>query len=99
MGKSLTKAQITSTLAEKTGLTKQQVSQFFDELAGMAYAEAENGFTVPGIGKLVVVDRKARLGRNPRTGETIEIPAKRALKFRVSKEAKGAVEERNAQPA
>jgi DNA-binding protein HU-beta len=99
MGKSLTKAQITSTLAEKTGLSKQQVAQFFDALASMAYDEAANGFTVPGIGKLVVVDRKARTGRNPRTGETIQIPAKRALKFRLSKEAKAAVEERTTQPA
>lgn len=98
MGKSLTKAQITSTLAEKTGLTKQQVLQFFDELANMAYDEAANGFTLPGFGKLVVVDRKARMGRNPRTGETIQIPAKRALKFRLSKEAKTAVEQRTTQP-
>ena len=56
--------------------------------ATLAYAEACNGFTIPGLGKLVVVDRKARLGRNPKTGETIQIPAKKALKFRVAKAAK-----------
>ena len=46
---------------------------------------------MPGFGKLVVVDRAARMGRNPKTGETIQIPAKRAVKFRLSKEAKDGV--------
>ena len=57
----------------------------------MRYQEVEAGFTIPGIGKLVVVDRKARAGRNPATGESIQIPAKRSLKFRVAKAAKDAV--------
>ena len=57
----------------------------------MAYKEAKNAFTVPGLGKLVKVRRKARMGRNPATGETIRIPAKTVLKFRIAKAAKDAV--------
>src|SRR5947208_2413528 len=56
-------------LSEKMGMTKKQVALFLDELAGLAYKEARNGFTIPGVGKLVVVDRKARMGRNPATGQ------------------------------
>ena len=52
------------------------------------YREAKNSFTLPGIGKLVVVKRSARVGRNPKTGETIQIPAKKVVKFRVAKAAK-----------
>jgi DNA-binding protein HU-beta len=75
-------------LSEKTQLTKKQVGLVLEELAALAYKEARNGFTFPGVGKLVIVDRKARLGRNPATGETIQIPAKRVLKFRIAKQAK-----------
>ncbi len=91
MAKGMTKAQIADHLAQKTELSKKLVLQVLDELATLAYGEAKNGFTVPGLGKLVVVDRAARMGRNPSTGEPIQIPAKRALKFRLSKEAKDAV--------
>ncbi|HEY4689425.1 MAG TPA: HU family DNA-binding protein [Anaerolineae bacterium] len=91
MAKGMTKSQIIDLLAEKTELSKKQIAQVLDELATLAYGEAKNGFPVPGFGKLVVVDRAARMGRNPKTGEPIQIPAKRALKFRLSKEAKDAV--------
>ena len=91
MAKAMTKAQIVSALADKTELTKKQVGGFLEELATLAYKEAKNGFTLPGLGKLVVVNRKARMGRNPATGETIRIPAKRALKFRIAKAAKDAI--------
>jgi DNA-binding protein HU-beta len=57
----------------------------------MAYKGAKDGFTVPGLGKLVKVKRKARMGRNPATGETIKIKAKTVLKFRIAKAAKDAV--------
>lgn len=60
-------------------------------IAELAYKEAKNGFTIPGLGKLVLVKRKARIGRNPATGESIKIPAKTVLKFRVSKVAKDAI--------
>lgn len=91
MGKSMTKSQIADHLAEKTGLPKKQVIQVLEEMAQLAYSEAKNGFPVPGLGKLVIADRAARTGRNPATGEPIQIPAKRVLKFRLSKEAKDAV--------
>jgi len=98
MAKGMTKPQVAEHLAEKTGLTKKQVVQVLEEMAMLAYSEAQNGFSVPGLGKLVVVDRPARMGRNPKTGEPLQIPAKRALKFRISKEAKDAVV-KQAQPA
>jgi DNA-binding protein HU-beta len=60
-------------------------------LANLAYREAKNSFTIPGIGKLVLVNRKARMGRNPQTGEPIRIPAKRVVRFRVAKAAKDAI--------
>jgi DNA-binding protein HU-beta len=87
----LTKAQIHAHLADKTGLAKKQVALFFDELCKLAYKEAKNSFTVPGLGKLVLVNRAARVGRNPATGETIQIPAKKVVKFRVSKATKDAI--------
>ena len=91
MAKAMTKSKIVEHLAKKTDLTKKQVGQFLEEMAALAYKEAKNGFTLPGLGKLVVVRRKARMGRNPATGETIRIPAKRTLKFRVAKAAKDAI--------
>ena len=91
MAKALSKSQIASTLAEKAGLTKKQAAQILDEIAAMAYKNAKNTFTLPGLGKLVLVNRKARVGRNPMTGEQIQIPAKRVVKFRVAKAAKDAI--------
>jgi DNA-binding protein HU-beta len=87
----MTKTQTIATLAEKTELTKAQVATFLEELATLSYSEAKNGFTLPGIGKLVLVDRAARMGRNPATGESIHIAAKTVVKFRVAKACKEAV--------
>jgi DNA-binding protein HU-beta len=87
----MTKTQTVAALAEKSGLSKAQVATVLDELAKMAYAEAKNAFTIPGIGKLVLVQRKARTGRNPATGEEIPIPAKTVVKFRVAKVCKESV--------
>ncbi len=87
----MTKTQTIATLAEKTGQTKSQVEGLLDALATLAYAEAKNAFTIPGIGKLVLVNRKARQGRNPATGATIDIPAKTVVKFRVAKICKDSV--------
>ena len=89
--KSLTQAQIITKLAEENDLPKKQVKSFLNSLAELAYKEAKKGFTLPGLGKLVLVRRKARKGRNPATGEQIKIPAKKVLKFRVAKAAKDAV--------
>ena len=91
MAKSLTKSAIADQLSKKTGLAKKQVVGVLDEFANLAYREAKNAFPVPGLGKLVLVHRKARIGRNPATGETIKIPAKKVVKFRVSKVAKDAI--------
>lgn len=91
MAKALTKSQILTKLAEATGLKKKDVAGLVEVLVATAYKEAKNGFTIPGLGKLVLVNRKARIGRNPATGEQIKIPAKKVLKFRVAKAAKDAV--------
>ncbi len=91
MAKALTKSQIMSKLAENCAMTKKDVITVTETLVQLAYAEAPNGFTIPGLGKLVLVNRKARMGRNPATGEPIHIPAKTVLKFRIAKAAKDAV--------
>jgi DNA-binding protein HU-beta len=89
----MTKAQLVTALAEKTGLSKKEVQGFFDVLTDMAYAEVKKTgeFVVPGFGKMVKAKRKAREGRNPATGESIKIPAKTVVKFRLAKAAKDAV--------
>ena len=91
MGKALTKSQFASTLAEKVGITKKQAAETIEQIAQLAYKQAKNTFTLPGLGKLVLVNRKARKGRNPATGQEIQIPAKRVVKFRVAKAAKDAI--------
>jgi len=87
----MTKAQILAGVAEAAGLSKKQAGLALEALAQMAYKYAKDGFTVPGLGKLVLLDRKERMGRNPATGEAIKIPAKRVVKFRVAKACKDAV--------
>ncbi|HPO17054.1 MAG TPA: HU family DNA-binding protein [Candidatus Hydrogenedentes bacterium] len=89
--KPLTKGKIVEVLAAEAGLTKKDVGKVLAALVELAYAQAVNGFTVPGLGKLVVVNRKKRMGRNPATGAQIVIPAKRVLKFRIAKQAKDAI--------
>jgi DNA-binding protein HU-beta len=91
MAKALTKSQIAASVAEKAQISKKTASEILDHLADLAYKNAKNSFTLPGIGKLVLVNRKARTGRNPATGETIQIPAKKVVKFRVAKAAKDAI--------
>jgi DNA-binding protein HU-beta len=91
MAKALSKSQIAAAVAEKNSLTKKQAAEVLDSIAQLAYKQAKNTFTLPGLGKLVLVNRAARMGRNPATGETIQIPAKRVVKFRVAKAAKDAI--------
>ncbi len=91
MAKALTKSQIAASLADTVGISKKQAVQTIEALVGLAYKGAKNSFTIPGLGKLVLVNRKARMGRNPATGEQIKIPAKRVVKFRVAKAAKDAI--------
>ncbi len=89
--KPMTKSQISEHVAKKADITKKLAVQILDDLAQLAYKEAKVGFTLPGLGKLVLVQRKARMGRNPQTGESIKIPAKKVVKFRVAKACKDSV--------
>ncbi|MDP2690172.1 MAG: HU family DNA-binding protein [Deltaproteobacteria bacterium] len=91
MAKSMTKSQIEDHIAKKVGVQKKTVREILQEMADLSYREANNSFTIPGIGKLVLVNRAARTGRNPRTGEAIEIPAKKVVKFRIAKACKDEV--------
>jgi len=91
MGKAMTKSQLAAYLADKASITKVTAVNVLDQLTAVAYKEAKNTFTIPGIGKLVLANRKARMGRNPQTGEAIKIPAKRVVKFRISKSAKDTI--------
>ena len=91
MAKAMTKSQFVAKVAEKAGLSKKAAAEILDFIAEVAYKEAKNTFTLPGIGKLVLVQRKARMGRNPATGEAIKIKAKKVVKFRVAKAAKDAI--------
>ena len=91
MAKALTKSQIVAELATKNSLSKKQAAEILESLVQLAYKNAKNSFTIPGLGKLVLVNRAARMGRNPATGETIKIKAKRVVKFRVAKAAKDAI--------
>jgi DNA-binding protein HU-beta len=89
----MTKSQMLTALSEKTEISKKDVTTLMDTLAELAYSEVktQGEFVLPGFGKLVKVHRKARQGRNPATGETIQIPAKTVTKFRLAKAAKEAV--------
>ena len=89
----MTQTQMVRELAETTGLNNKVAKQFITALGDMAVRETKkNGmFIIPGIGRLVRVERKARTGRNPATGETIKIPAKKVVKFRVAKAVKDAI--------
>ena len=91
MAKMMTKSAVMTALAQKTTLSKKQILEVFDETLNLATKEAKNGFVLPGFGKLVLANRKARIGRNPQTGEPIKIPAKRVCKFRLAKSLKDTV--------
>lgn len=91
--KPMTKTQIVAYFSEKFQLTKKEVAAMIDEYAGLAVRQTKTigEFTLPGIGKLVKVKRKARMGRNPATGESIKIPAKTVVKMRIAKACKDAI--------
>lgn len=93
MAKSMTKTQVLAALAEKTGLAKKQVGEFLDSLVDLVYKETKRTgeIMLPGLGKMMKKQRKARMGRNPATGATIQIPAKTVVKFRVAKAAKDSI--------
>ena len=89
----MTKSELLQRLADKLGKTRKEVSEMVESLVNMAYTvtKKEGEFTLPGLGKLVKKNRPARMGRNPATGEQIQIPAKTVIKFRVAKQAKEAI--------
>ena len=89
----MTQSDVINHFAERTGMKRAQVKQLFEDIANLAISEVKtNGeFVLPGFGKMVLSERKAREGRNPQTGETIQIPAKTTLKFRLSKGMKDSV--------
>ncbi len=89
----MTKSQLMTVLAEKTGLSKKDVVSFMDTLVELAYKEVKTSgeFVLPGFGKMVKAKRKERMGINPATGEKIKIAAKTVVKFRLAKAAKEAV--------
>ena len=89
----MSQSEVINHFAEKYGMKRAQVKELFEEMANLAASEVKtNGeFVLPGFGKMVLSDRKAREGRNPQTGETIQIPAKTTLKFRLSKGMKDSV--------
>jgi DNA-binding protein HU-beta len=90
----LTKSEIAATLAEKVGISKKQVNQFFEAQAELAYKQAKNTFTIPGIGKLRLVDRPARkmiMRFGPDAGKEKTIPKSKKVKFSVAKAAKDAI--------
>lgn len=89
----MTKSQLLDALSESTELSKKDVASVLDNLAELAYKEVKTTgeFVLPGFGKLVKAHRKARMGRNPATGEAIKIAAKTVVKFRLAKAAKDAV--------
>jgi len=93
MAAGMTKTQLVRHLAEKLETNNKTVSTFLEHLADTAIKETKkNGvFVVPGLGRLVKAHRKARMGRNPQTGEPLKIPAKRVCKFRLAKSVKDAV--------
>ncbi|HWR36587.1 MAG TPA: HU family DNA-binding protein [Clostridia bacterium] len=93
MAAGMTKTQLVRFMAEKLELNNKTAAAFLQTLAEVAVKETKkNGvFVIPGLGRLVKSARKARMGRNPQTGEPIKIAAKTVVKFRVAKAAKDAI--------
>ena len=87
----MSKSKIIAHIADEAEVSKKTAAKMLEALADLAHREAKKGFTVPGLGKLVLVNRKARMGRNPMTGAAIKIPAKKVVKFRIAKAAKDAI--------
>lgn len=89
----MTKAQLLDAMAAEAGMSKKDTANFMEKLANLALKEVKNNgeFVIPGLGKLVKINRAARMGRNPATGESIQIKAKTVVKFKVAKAAKEAV--------
>jgi DNA-binding protein HU-beta len=93
-GKTLSKSETAAHLAEKAGITKKQAQMVIEAQADLAYKQAKNTFVVPGLGKLVLVERPARkmiMRFGPKAGQEVQIPKKKVVKFRIAKAAKDAI--------
>ena len=91
MARRLSKSELASEIAAKSGLTKKASAELLDHLAALTYKHAKDTFTLPGIGKVFVTNRKARAGHHPKTMAPLQIPAKRVLKFRFAQAAQDAI--------
>jgi DNA-binding protein HU-beta len=89
----MTQTQIIRELSEEAQVPTKIIKQILAKFAEMAVRETKKKgvFVMPGIGRLVRQERKARTGRNPATGEAIKIPAKKVVKFRIAKSVKDAI--------
>ena len=93
-GKPMSKSETAAFLAEKAGISKKQATAVIQAQAELAYKQAKNTFVLPGIGKLVLVERPARkmiMRFGPKAGQEITVPKKKVVKFRVAKAAKDAI--------
>ena len=91
MAKALSKAQIAALVAEQAQITKKQAVEILDHGAALAYKHAKDTFTLPGIGKLVLKNRAARMGRNPKTGDAVALPGKYVPHFKPGKDLRDRV--------
>ena len=92
--KAMTKSEIAAQIADKVGISKKQVNQFFEAQAELAYKQAKNTFVIPGIGKLVLAESPARemvMRFGPKAGQTVKVPKRKKVKFRIAKAAKDAI--------
>ncbi len=92
--KQMTKSEIAATLAEQVGISKKQAVQFMQAQADLAYKQAKNTFVIPGIGKLVLAESPARemvMRFGPKAGQTVKVPKRKKVKFRIAKAAKDAI--------
>lgn len=92
--KAMSKSETVAVLAEKVGITKKQASEFLAAQAELAYQQAKSTFAIPGIGKLVLVERPARqmvMPFGPKAGQVVQVPERKILRFRVAKAAKDAI--------
>ena len=92
--KAMTKSEIAMNIAERVGLSRKQVNEVLAAQAELAYKQARNTFVIPGIGKLVLSESPARemvMRFGPKVGQTVKVPKRKKLKFRVAKAAKDAI--------
>jgi DNA-binding protein HU-beta len=93
MADRMTQTQLIKELAAAAGVANKVAKEMVESYAAIAVRETKKSgvFVLPGVGRLVRVERKARMGRNPATGAAIKIPAKKVVKFRVAKAVKDAI--------